>query len=166
MRVVNSPSGKNALSWRWRGIGGLTSVADFANPVIGPTGFRLCIYDLSAGVPTLKFGARAPGAGLCKLGKPCWKTTSTGYRYADGNMIPDGLSNAVLTAGVMDKAKLSVTGKGPNLHMPAPVGTGVFKPDSPITVQFVRGDGGVCWESVFSVPAKKNQLPIFRDTLP
>ncbi len=166
LRLVKDPKGNNKLSWRWRGVGGLTSIADFGNPVLGPLGVRLCIYDISAGVPTLKFGAMAPAAGLCTLNKPCWKPTLTGYKYLDGDLTPDGLYNVTLTAGIMDKAKLFVTGKGPNLHLPTPVGSSLLTLDSTVTVQVVRSDGAVCWESVYPAPAKRNLLPIFSATLP
>src|SRR5207244_1394167 len=134
LRVVNSPKGNNKISWRWRGLGGLTSVADFGNPVIGAMGYRLCVYDTSAGVPTLTLGATAPAGGLCKLNKPCWKTTLTGYHYFDGDHTPDGLATVALTAGVMDKAKVVVNGVGPNVIVPAPVGAAVLKQDSTVTV--------------------------------
>jgi len=108
----------------------------------------------------------APAAGVCKLGKPCWKNTLTGYKYLDGDQTPDGLYNVTLTAGTMDKQKLLVTGKGSNLHLPPPVGTTLLTLDSTVTVQLVRTDGGVCWEAVYPGPAKRNLMPIFRDTLP
>jgi hypothetical protein len=166
LRLLDDPKGNNRLTWRWRGLGGLTSVADFGDPVQGAAGYRLCVYDDTAGVPILKLGARAPAAGLCKLNKPCWKPTVTGYRYVDGDLSPDGLFNVFLTAGVMNKAKLFVAGRGPNLLMPIPAGSGLFKQDSAVTVQFVRSDGGPCWESVYPAPAKKNTLAVFNDTFP
>ena len=103
---------------------------------------------------------------MCKLSKPCWKPTITGYKYYNVDHTPDGLATVVLTAGLLDKARVFVAGVGPILQIPAPVGTAVLKQDSTVTVQFVRSDGALCWQSVYGTPAKRNLLPIFRDTLP
>jgi len=66
-----------------------------------------------------------------------------------------------LQAGADGKAKIVVKGKGANLPMPAPVGTGLFAQDTAVTVQLVNSDG-MCWEADFSAPAKKNDLKVFK----
>ncbi|MBI3784724.1 MAG: hypothetical protein HY270_15130 [Deltaproteobacteria bacterium] len=167
----NSNNNKDNLSWVWSH-GATTTLSEFGDPVNGTSSYRVCVYDESNGVPTLKLGALAPAGGLCHGLTPCWKATgkktSTGYVYVDRDLTPNGLLRVALKAEVpgKSKAKIVVRGKGPNLPMPAPAGSTLLLQDTNVVVQLVKSDGGVCWESVYPAAAKKSALAVFKDTLP
>ena len=109
-----SPDSKDKLKWKWLG-GAATTTADFGNPAT-TTDYQLCIYD--SGGLVLK--ARAPHAGVCAA-RACWKAAgSTGFKYKDKDLTPDGIAQISLKAGVDGKAKIQVQGKGTFLDMPTP----------------------------------------------
>ena len=41
-----------------------------------------------------------------------------------------------------------------------------FTQDTDVTVQLLKSDGGVCWQSVFPAPAGKNSGGQFKDKIP
>lgn len=138
-----APDTKDAVTWKWAK-GDATGVADFGSPTSGATGYALCVYDATG----LRMTVRAPGGGAC-AGKPCWKTLgSTGFKYADRALTPDGLLSMKLKAGATGKASITLKGKGASLPMPALPAT------LPVTVQL--HDGIACWETVHSAPAQRN----------
>jgi hypothetical protein len=129
---------KDTLVWKWLK-GGATSKEDFGQPT-NETGYLLCLYD---GTPSRLMSARAPAAGSC-VGKACWKEQRQGFKYADKDMSPHGLSKIELKAGEGGKAKITVTGKGASLELPAlPILS------LPVTAQLVTSDG-TCWEATYS----------------
>ncbi len=148
------------LTWKWTH-GTATQRVEFGSPVAGPTIYALCIYDESAGVPSLVMGATAAADGDC-LAQPCWKTTARGFKYTSKNLTPDGLFTMSLNSGTEGRASIVIKGKGDRLRMPGMP----LKQDTRVTVQLVDSDGAVCWETVFSAPATKNTMEEFKDTLP
>jgi hypothetical protein len=86
-------------------------------------------------------------AGGTYAGAPCWKPTSSGFKYTDPELTPDGLHVVQLEAGGDGRAKIVVRG-GANLHMP---GLGLALP---VTVRLHRADGGPCWGPTFPFPSR------------
>jgi cysteine-rich repeat protein len=145
-----SPDTKDQLTWKWSK-GATTSVGDFGAPASGVTSYTLCVYDAGG----IRIRARAPGGGACS-GKPCWKPTgSTGFKYADRALSPDGLLSMKLKAGAAGKASITLKGKGASLPMP------VLPAALPVTVQL--HNGLACWETVHSAPAQRNDAGQFSD---
>jgi hypothetical protein len=140
-----SPDKKDALIWKWVK-GAATTKPEFADPLT--SGYTICVYDGSANAQPLLL-SMAPPDGTCANGKPCWKTTKTGFKYRDKELTPDGLLFMLQKAGAATAAKVIVKGKGPNLAMPSlPLTT-------PVTVQLKKNDNpGICWAATYSAPTK------------
>lgn len=143
---------KDRVVWKFLK-GPETSMADFEDPTGGSPAYTLCVYDESAGTPSLAFDATAPGGGTCKNGRPCWAlagATPNGYRYADKDLTPDGILKMTLRAGSAGRAKIILTAKGYRLGLPDPATPSrLFHQDSAVTVQLVQDDGD-CWGASFS----------------
>jgi cysteine-rich repeat protein len=155
LKDPSTPS-KRKLAWKW--LRGDTAQAELGDPVADGTSFALCAYDTTAGVPHLALGGTAPGGGTCR-GKPCWKPTgTTGFKYADRDLTPDGILGLTIRSGALGRARITLKGKADHVAMPAlPLGQ-----DPRVTVQLVASTGA-CWESVHSAPASKNDGVQFKD---
>ena len=149
---------------RWNWLRGAANFADFGDPVSGSSNYRLCIYDETGGIPSLKLGVSAPAGEMCGL-RACWKqlgsATPKGFQYKDPDLTPSGIRIITLKAGAAGTAKILVNGKGAKL--PA---TTAFTQDTQVTAQLVKSDGGVCWQAVYPAPALKNSGGQFKDTVP
>jgi hypothetical protein len=125
------------LTWKWVSSGSVAT-GDFGDPTT-TAGYALCTYDQTGLVMT----ATAPAGGTCGT-KPCWSVSSTGAKYTNKLLTPDGLLKISLKAGGAGAAKISVKGKGALLPIPTlPLST-------PVRVQLVREDSGTCWEANYS----------------
>jgi hypothetical protein len=131
-------------SWKWTK-GAVTANAEFGDPTAS-TDYALCIYDTTAGTPSLALAAMVPAGGTCG-GKACWKATKAGFEYANKDGSFDGITKVTLREGLLpEKAKVSVQGKGVNLPLPAlPLAQ-----DPQVTVQ-LKNRTGACWTANFSV---------------
>jgi cysteine-rich repeat protein len=134
----NTNNAKDKLVWKWIK-GESTMTSDFGTPT-GTTSYTLCLY---AGTTALGDATIPPGL--------AWSPISTkGFKYKDTSGTPDGIIKAKLKSSTVAKSKVLVKGKGANLpDLPAMP----FGPQ--VTVQFTNSDG-VCFESVFNAPYKKN----------
>jgi hypothetical protein len=147
---------KDSLSWKWSK-GSETLLDAFGDPT-RTDGYALCIYD---GGSTLVLTASAPAGVTCKNGKPCWKASGTkGFKYADGDLTPQGVQKLQLQAGPDGKAKIAVGGKGALLPMPA-LDTLAF----PLWVQ-LQGSNGACWETYYAEPIKQDATALKTKDLP
>ena len=135
---------KDLFSWKWRS-SGPTAKADFGSPT-ATTDYAVCVYDQSGPGPTLRMAATAPAGGVC-AGRPCWRETSSGFRYADRELTPDGLATIRLKAGSDGSGRITLAARGTALPLPSLP----FTP--PVTVQLQRRDGAACWSATFSAPA-------------
>jgi hypothetical protein len=145
------------LIWKWTR-GTVTQLADLGDPVTGTTDYELCLYEQFSGVPLLVMSAAAPAGGTCAGGKPCWKATSKGFRYKDGNQVPDGVQRIVLKEGASGKARIVWVGKGPDLRIPGLP----LSQDPTVIVQLVNGNG-VCWTAEYGPPPQAATAVRFRD---
>ncbi len=142
---------RDVLRWTWAK-GAETMRSELGDPITTDDYF-LCLYDAGVRVSSISL----PAGGLC-AGKPCWKTTSTGFVYENHERTPDGAQSAILKAGVAGKASMKVRGKGINLETPNPTSfTG------PITVQIQQADGALSFETTFSAPFEMSTRGRFAD---
>ncbi len=149
------------LVWKWTR-GASTASPEFGNPAGGQTGYVLCVYDTSAGTPSLAFRATAPAGGSCR-GKPCWKTSASGtVSYTDKDGTPEGLVKLTLKPSAFDQTKITARAKGGNAVLPALP----LSQTPALTVQLRQSGAGPCWESVFASPATLNDGTLFRDAMP
>lgn len=121
------------LGWAWK-VGAATIPADFGQPT---RDVALCVYGGDGAVPLLE--AAVPAGGTCGT-RPCWRTTSKGFTYANKAGTPHGITGVALVAGADGKAKIAVKGKGALLSLPAPPLA------LPVRVQ-LQIDGGACFET-------------------
>jgi len=140
---------KNMLTWKWLGTGA-TMTADFGSPTT-TTGYALCLYDASG----LRLAAAAPAGGTCGT-KSCWTEVTSGFRYSDAELTPDGLRKVTLTAGGAGAGGLAVRGKGMQLTVPTPPLA------VPVRVQARRSDKSMCWEATFSGTPTRNDAQRFQ----
>src|SRR5262245_14418426 len=125
-----SNDGKDQIVVKWDRVPA-TAVADFGDPLT-TTDYTFCLYDREG---ALLLSAAAPAGRLCD-GKPCWSAIRDGFRYRDRQKGLDGLTQVQLDADRNGDAKLTVTGKGPNLSLPA-----LPLPDGQLVSQLVARDG-------------------------
>jgi cysteine-rich repeat protein len=139
---------KDKLVWKWVK-GAATATQDFGLPT-GTTAYSLCLY---AGTAALGDASIAPGSG--------WTPLSTkGFKYKDTGGSSDGVTKAILKSGAAGKAKAQVKGKGANLP-----DLGAMPFDSPVIVQ-LNGSNGVCLESIFTEPFRRNIGGTFKAKTP
>lgn len=155
----------HTVGWKW--LGGATPVAlsQFGDPVSGSTAYHLCVYDTSAGPPSLTFGATVPAGGTCG-GQPCWKQTRKRFSYRNSAATPDGVRQLTLQATGNTGASIVVSGRGPNLHTPVSAdGVFLLREFPQVIVQLQRGDSLNCWEAVFTSPPSRDTRWAFVDTI-
>ena len=141
-----TPDTKDQLQFKWTS-GDATLLAEYGDPTTTAT-YVLCVYDASAN-PQPLLQLAAPAGGICKHGKPCWKTAGNNYKYSDGLLTPDGLQIVQLKEGLVNgKAQIQVKGRGMNL-LPA-TSSMPFTP--PVTVQVRNTQTAVCWDAVITAP--------------
>lgn len=154
---------KDKVVWKFLR-GPATSVADFGDPTGGSPSYTLCVYDESAGTPSLAFDATAPGGGTCKNGRPCWRSTgatANGYKYANKLLNPDGILKMTLRSGSTGGSKIILTAKGHRLGLPDPATPSrFFHQDAAVTVQLVQDDGD-CWGASYGT-AVENDVDKFK----
>lgn len=154
--------------WKWLKGTLPLSQADFGDPLLGNTGYTLCVYDQTGGVPALKMSATVPPGGTCGM-DPCWRDLGgNGWAYKSKTPISDGLTKVTHKGGVADRPKVRVIGKGLGLPVPAPVsGSRFFAQDTAVIVQLHSSTSANCWASTFDPSStKKNDGEQFRAVTP
>jgi len=138
--------------------GEATDLSVLGDPVVD-TAYSLCLYDETAGVPSLVLETIVPPAGSCN-GKPGWKWNKSGFRFKDTALFNGGIKTITLKSGTTGKAKIVVKGLGGNLSLP-PL---PLQQDQRVIAQ-LKNDfmGGQCFEARFSGPAKKNEIGFYKD---
>jgi hypothetical protein len=107
--------------------------------------YALCIYETEAGVARLAASARIDP-------NSAWRSLRTGaLRYRDRTAGRDGISGITLKPG-NGKAKIVVSGRGPQLRLPPSDGvTPLLSRDPTVTVQLVNQEApNECFESTYS----------------
>jgi hypothetical protein len=150
------PDKGDFLQWKWTK-GTATVKTEFGSPLT-TTNYTLCVYDDVGGTPQLKLRASIPAGGTCR-GRSCWKETSRGFKYADKDATPNGVTKLSLKEGLAGGAAIGLQGRGVPLQMP----TLELSQQPTVVVQLKNDTSGVCWEARFSGPATKNDQAQFRD---
>ena len=136
--------------------GAATTVADFGDPT-ATTGYRLCAWDTTGGVPRL-VASTGIGAGTTCDGAACWRATRTGFRYKDRSASVEGVRQLVLKAGSAGRSKIQLRAQGAGLALPSlPFAQG------PATTVQLRASNGTCFESSYGAPARRNDATEFKD---
>ena len=149
---------RDLVLWKWLK-GPVTPKSAFGDPV-NASSYALCAYNDPGGLgsPQLIYRAAIPAGGFCR-GKPCWKSTRSGFKYVNKDTAADGVLNVVLVEGtVPDKAKIIFRAKGELVQFPGMPLTAPTK----VTVQLKNSDGQ-CWEAVYSDPPQRNRSDLFKD---
>jgi cysteine-rich repeat protein len=141
-----TPDKNDQLQFKWNS-GDATLLTEYGDPTTTAT-YVLCVYDASAN-PQPLLQLAAPAGGICKNGKPCWKSNANNYKYNDGLLTPDGVQIVQLKEGLVNgKAQIQVKGRGINL-LPA---TSPMPFTAPVTAQVRNTQTGVCWDAVITSP--------------
>jgi hypothetical protein len=140
--IRNTPSdGKDFLKWTWAG-GAATTRVDMGDPT-SITSYNVCMYSGD----TLLLSPSIAAGGRCGR-KQCWTVVRSGFRYRNPTLQPNGIFSLLLQSGQDAKARITLVGRKSRLGLPPlPLAT-------PLTVQLVRGDGGLCWDARYSVASK------------
>jgi hypothetical protein len=153
LKIKNSsPDTRDSVKFIWNG--GPSLIADMGDPT-QTTRYELCLYDsrgiqMAMGVP--------PGAGWATVGLP---SSPKGYKYKDIAAQSDGIKQIKTKASNLDKAKVSVVGKG--LQLPD---TAALPLQYPITAQVYASDG-MCWQAQFGgAETRKNDAEKFSAKTP
>lgn len=129
-----SPDTRDSLSWRWLK-GGATTLADFGNPTVSD-GFELCLFDETAGIPTLALDTVIPAGAS-------WTSTNRGFKYSDRTLQNGGVRSLTLKDGVARSASITLKAKGDRLVPPSlPLTQGPS-----VRVQLIGADA--CWEASY-----------------
>jgi len=148
-----TPDTRDLLAWKWLK-GDATSVAAFGDPT-STTAYAVCLYDETAGAPTLVQSIAIPPGGLC-AGQACWKPRTHGSRYANKAGTPDGVVSILLNDGGPGTAHISVKATGLNLTPPSLP----LQQDPKVTLQ-LQNDLGECWDADYTT-AQRNEIGNFK----
>ncbi len=157
LQMVKKGGTKDRLVFKWIK-GEATGLADLGNPSAATT-YTMCIYDQTANVSSLVQESVVPPGGTCN-NRPCWKSTSKGYKYSDRLLSNDGIKIINLKSGAAGKAKIILKGQGPGLALP----TLPLAQDQVVIAQLKNDlNAGECWEARFSGPATRSDTTLFKD---
>jgi cysteine-rich repeat protein len=146
-----STPAQDQIKWKWLS-GASTPLADYGDPV-NATEYQLCVYDDGG----LLLDANVPPGGICR-GKPCWKPTGTsGFKYSDSELTPDGVQKVGLKSGPDGRAQIQLAARGTSLGLPD-----LSTVAQPVTVQIKNSDG-ICWEAIYSAPPRLQSSTQFKD---
>jgi len=138
------------LSWKW-GKGPAVGLATLGDPVAGDD-YTLCVYEQTGGVGAVVFGIRSPGGGK-------WRDLGAkGFKYKDGDLLPDGVRLVQVRPGAEHKAKMKLKARGGNVGLS---GLG-FGAATTVTAQ-LRGETGACFGASYSAPFKRDDAEQFND---
>lgn len=147
---------KPAVTWQWKE-GDQGPLSELGSPA-STTGYRFCLYEESAGTPSLVLSAGVAGGGTCGA-HLCWKPSGKGYRYKDSAAATEGVSEITIKPDdSKPKSKATVRLKGSGFAVPVlPLAQ-----DGLVVAQLVNGVG-TCWEGRFAAPAKTATANRFED---
>ena len=143
---------RHRVRWKWLS-GAATVTGEFGDPSNGDA-YALCIYD---GASSLVRALSIPAGGTCGT-RPCWRQTSTGFRYRNRDLTPDGVSSLRLRAGGDGRARIVLQGMGGRLAVPD-----LGQLGSSVVVQLRKSSGGACWGALYSPPFTRSDAAEFRD---
>jgi cysteine-rich repeat protein len=151
-----SDDSKDQLIWKWKKGALAATQGDFGDPVNGTSSYKLCLYDSTAGVRTLKRGMIVEPSGVCGV-DPCWSAISTkGWKYrSDGN--GDGITLVLLKGGDAGKPMVLIKAKGLGVQAPEPINLSEYLDVDPeVVVQWHGSDPPNCWTQSFGTATTNN----------
>lgn len=155
---------KESFSWKWsKGVDALVQ-DDFGDPVSSPTVYRVCVYDRTASLPSVRMEATLSSGYDCVDPSP-WKAASTkGWSFKNKSGNADGLGSAKFKAGSAGKPSIGLKGKSLNLPLPpAFSGSEYFDQDTEVVLQFYSSSPADCWTSTFEAAGtSKNSATSFK----
>jgi hypothetical protein len=132
----NTGPGRDLITWTWKR-GEATSKIEFGDPTVAAT-HDLCIYDESAGVPSLILDLHVPAGAA-------WEESSAGYDYSDPSGAVGGLHRVSFRGSLIDgRSRIKVNLKGAALTLPSLP----LDQDDRVTVQLVGQNA--CWGAAYS----------------
>lgn len=141
---------KDSFKWTWKK-GEATTLADLGDPT-STTSYSVCLYE----------DGQLRGEHSFPADPSLWKAVNTGFIWKD-SAASLGKSSVKLKTGIDGKASISVSSSRVMALDPG------YPFQSPVTVQLVNGESGLCFESVFAADdLKKNKTfeandPLFAD---
>jgi hypothetical protein len=171
LKIKENGGSKDLLLWKWIRGAATTQTEMGADPVNGSTSYAVCVYQQSASVSSLAVELRVDRSGDSCGGKPCFKAlggdppNGDGWKYRDSDTASHGVLRMLLKGGDAGKSKILVKAKGLDIPLPGPVGVNYLHQDPDVIVQLVSSDGGACFETTLSTPAKRNEADQFKDKL-
>jgi cysteine-rich repeat protein len=157
---VKLPGGaKNQIKWKLSK-GQAFTQADLGDPTTTTT-YRLCVYDTTTGVASLKTSLVIPPNATT------WHSKDPkGLAYVDKAGAQDGVTKAQLKTGPAGKTKVQLSAKGTSLPAITPFsGTELYDKDPKVTVQLLNSATSTCWSTDFT-NAKKNTATSFSAKAP
>lgn len=145
---------KDAMKLKASNLGD-TDKADFGTPLTTGS-FALCQWDAEVDVDRLVTQVHLRSGGVCD-GRPCWKESTTGYKYKDALNENGAVSKAQLKSGVGGNAKLSLQAKGIRLGTPVVP----FNVDSSTAMQLISLETDTCWGATFS-DTSNNRFDLYK----
>jgi hypothetical protein len=148
---------RDFLLWKW-GRGATTTIEEYGDPVMGSTGYTLCVYDQDGSGGALLASADIEPGAAC--GSPsCWKGTGSQLKYKDADGAQDGVQNIRLKSGAQGEAKILLKARGADVQMPAALSVAQ---NPGVIVELYRNDSNICWGATFSAPPAKSTSSIFK----
>ncbi len=137
---------KDQIKWKWQRGDAVTHGA-LGNPANNTT-YTLCIYDHTAGVPTLVSSLTLPPSALWVERAP------KGWKFKDKLGTNDGIQQIQLRPGNAGKTKVQFKAKGV-VPIPAAISSlEMLDVDPKVTVQLFGSNISTCWTSSFTTPLK------------
>ncbi|HYD47135.1 MAG TPA: DUF4215 domain-containing protein [Terriglobales bacterium] len=142
---------RRRMTWKWSG-------SSPAAPEVGD--YAVCVYDSSADAAVLVLAEAIAGSGMCGR-KECWSSSTSGVRYRSRS----GTGSLELKISRNSRgSKIKLSAKGDRLPLDEAVSETLrFAQEPQVTVQVVKRDGSVCWQSVLLSPAIRNTADRFKD---
>lgn len=138
------------LKWSW-GKGPAVALSAFGSPVATDS-YEVCVFADDGSGGRVIVDALAPtGAAWATLG-------TKGFKYASGDLAPDGIKQVLLKSGDEGRAGLKVKAQGPALGLPQ-LGFG----SGNVSVELRNRATGSCFAAVYSSPFRLDQEDRFQD---
>jgi len=130
-----------------------TAEEDLGDPTTS-SDYQLCVFTFGGPLesPALLFDATAPA------GASWARTRSGGVRYRRPDHAPEGLAAIRVDPGAEGDARVKVTGRGPLLDVPFPIGFVA----NPLIMQL--GHAGTCWGASFFVDSEGPNTSLLKAT--
>ncbi len=152
LKIRNSTDDtRDGFRWRWQSPGNEINSGD---PINDRIVYAFCFYEKTAD-GSVRLVQSHTNSTTCS-GAPCWKASSSGYRYSDAGRTFQGFGRLSMAVTKRDSMKIMLGGEGAALVLPEfPVAVG-----SDTIAQLVN-DRGACWQTEFSAASSRSSRKFF-----